>query len=169
MAVNAMTNLLEVHACSGSKWDKNPTTTGYILNEATLAAEFDKNSLGIKSVRHVDGITETPSFVSPSDNHFYGSGSLIIDTEELGEIAVSAWARFDSNPNYSHEPSGAHININLYWYQKLPNGNMNSGEIKDIKKHPVHGKGLQCRKGRIKLIDLYNGGKEFSDHPLDLF
>jgi len=161
-----MVDLLEITACSGQSWGKNPTASSYVLDSITVASIFGKPDLNINNVQHVDGITDTPKFVPSNDQHFHGSGSIIIEALDLGQIAISAWTRFDPNPRSSHPPSGSHINIDLYWYQHLPNETTIKGEIRDIHSYQVHG--IACRKGRIRLVDLYNGGGEFSDHAINL-
>ena len=161
-----MVDLAEVWTCSGNSWDGNPTTCNYTLDSQIIASQFNQQDLTINELRHADGIHETPSFVPNTDQHFHGSGSIIIDTPDLGEIAVSAWARYDPNTNFTHTPSGNHLNIDLYWYRRAPDGTTTHGRVSGYRRHPIHA--IPSRTGRIKLIDAYNDNEEFSDHELNL-
>lgn len=84
----------------------------------------------------------------------------------MREIAISAWVRYDPNTKYTHKPYGNHLNIDLYWYRHTPNGTTTQGCIRDYQRHSIHA--IPSRRGRIKLIDVYNGNTEFSDHELNL-
>jgi len=161
-----MVNLAEIWACSGNAWNQNPTTCNYPIESQSIASQFGQQDLTINGVRHADGIHDAPSFVPNSNQHFHGSGSIIIETSNLGELAVSAHVRYDPNTRYSHEPSGNHLNIDLYWYRRATDGTITHGSIPNYHSHPIHA--IPSRTGRIKLIDVYNGNIEFSDHELNL-
>lgn len=161
-----MVRLAEIWACSGNSWENNHTACNYTFDSQTIASQFNQKDLKIVSVRHADGIHETPSYIPGTDQHFHGSGSVIINTSDIGEIAVSAWVRYDPNTKYSHKPLGNHLNIDLYWYHRADDGTITTGCINGYRRHPIHAS--LSRNGRVKLIDIYNENGVFSDHILTL-
>ena len=90
---------------------------------------------------------------------------IIIDTSDLGLIAVTVRPRYDSNIRNSHRPEGIHLNIDLPWSQNGPSETTDHGCIPEIRHFPVHG--ISSRRGRIRLRDIYNNDEEpFSEHTL---
>jgi len=159
-----MVDLMEIAACSGAKWDSK-NAHKFVLDSKTVAKEFGQTDLNITRVTQVDGISDWAVSVSKNLNYFYKSGSVIIETSDLGTIAVTVNPRYDSNIKNSHRPQGIHLNLNLPWFQNKPDETTGEGEIEEIKKYSIHG--ISSRRGMIKLKDLYNKDKEpFSEHTL---
>jgi hypothetical protein len=161
-----MVDLLEISACSGTEWNPN-LVNNYILDSQTLAQYFNRPDLNIKNVEHVDGISDWPTRISPNLNYYYGSGSIIIETRDIGTFVTTVNPRLDSNIKNSHKPDGIHLNINLPVIWKKPDGTTEFKEIEEIKRYSIHG--ISSKKGMLKLKDLYNNEQNpFSEHTLKI-